>query len=218
MSVRVVEGNRTVNNQERSEGKSALTFRCTREDVVHPDGERLALAVGCGLHGGAFVGGDADAEDFSSRVVDGGSAASFRFVHAADNIRPRKDLTEVGFVGHNNDMSTYEAPTTIREAVDDFRTAYASVRKIQKNDGRTAATAKAIAAHQKVAGRAMQSLITDGQRWLTGQLTEEQNLIARLAGDMTPNHREWLTGRLQMVRSDIRFFARVNGFKDLVAA
>lgn len=114
-------------------------------------------------------------------------------------------------------MSRYETPATIAEAIDDFRTAHAAIRKIEANGGRTAATSNALARHQATADRAIRALINDNQRAIVGDLTQEQGLIARLASDMPAAHREWLTGRLSMVRADIHRWTRVIGAYELAA-
>jgi hypothetical protein len=88
------------------EDGSARAFRSGDETGVHPDGERLPDLVGSGLHGVSLRFGDADAEDLGPRVVERRSAASFRLTHAPENIRPRKVLTEAGFMGHNKGMTT----------------------------------------------------------------------------------------------------------------
>lgn len=113
------------------------------------------------------------------------------------------------------DMSQTEAPVTIAEAINDFRSANAALRQIRKGGGSTAATTNAIARHQRVADRAVRALMEDRQRAIVGDLTEEQHLIERLDGDMEPTWHGVQVERLALARENVRRWSRVVGSYEL---
>lgn len=106
------------------------------------------------------------------------------------------------------------AQDTLGEIVDTYRSANAAIRKIRKNDGRTAATTKAIQRHERTAYQAMRLLIDNKHKYIAGELTDEQHLIYRL--DASTFRREQLEARLENCRRDIRRFVKLLGDRDVV--
>ncbi len=102
---------------------------------------------------------------------------------------------------------------TLGELISTYRFANASLRKIRSNGGRTQATTNAIARHEATANAAMRLLIDNNHKYIAGELTAEQHLIARLHASTF--RREVLEVRLESSRRDIRRFVNLLGDREV---
>lgn len=91
---------------------SACALGCREELGAGPVSDRLARALGGGGDGRVFVGGEADAAQLGSGMLDGRSAGSWTH-HGFDNTGHGKSLTRGNFVGHNKYMTTTAAEVPV---------------------------------------------------------------------------------------------------------
>lgn len=108
-------------------------------------------------------------------------------------------------------------PTTVEEAIYDFRTGEAALRGIARNAGRTRATTRAISRHEAVIQTATQALLAGGHKELVGNLTEEARLQERLSQLPKGQARPELKARKDACSAAVRGYLKSDGAKSLSA-